>query len=162
MIPWTDKEKKVLLKEDTSAKAIEKYYEAFPRSNRKKDNLYTYWWWRKQEEKKKFGGSLSKPVEKIVKESVNIVKKQIVDKVKKDLEQVHATIAEYNEIPNFEIGDSVRYARGSALLSPIGIVTNAEKKQGIPARSQKMKVRFDNYNVREVYCCDYIIVVKRK
>lgn len=153
MIEWSDKEKKVLLKEKTSKEAIEKYYEAFPRSNRKKSSLYTYWWWRKQEEKKKIE-SFEK---KVISGSIKVVKKETVKKI---VEQVHATIIDYNETPIFEPGDSVRYTRGSLILSPIGIVMDATKKKGIPEKSQKMKVRFDNYNVRDVYCCDYTIVMK--
>jgi hypothetical protein len=138
MILWTDKEKAVLLKENTSSEAIKKYYEVFPQSNRVKSSLYTYWWWRKQEEKKKFEKSSSE-LEKV------------------EPEVVHARIVEANI---FEPGDSVRYTRGSLLLSPIGVVIDASKRKSIPERSQKMQVRFDNYNVRDVYCCDYTIVLK--
>jgi hypothetical protein len=161
VIGWSDEEKDVLMSSATSKEAIEKYFKKFPRSNRTKSSLYTYWWWRKQEEKKK---GVTKPAEEIKK-----VKKDLTEEFGKDTDKLVATptkntvrarIVESFEKLSFEPGDSVRYTRGSLILSPIGIVIDASKKKGIPEKSQKMKVRFDNYNVREVYCCDYTIVMK--
>jgi len=153
MMIWTDKEKAVLLKENTSSEAIKKYYEKFPQSERNKSSLYTYWWWRKQEEKKKFEESLPEPVQKIVRSTINIVTKAVVEKVKKDIEQVHASITEC-----IAVGDMVKFSRTPD--APVGTVISMEAKRNMPAMSQRMKVRFGNYYVRDVYVCDYKIVSK--
>jgi hypothetical protein len=158
VIGWSDEEKEVLMSSTTSKEAIEKYYAKFPRSNRTKSSLYTYWWWRKQEEKKK------------VKPPVDIVKKEIVKKVKKDLADefgkdtdklvtsvVHARIVESNNV--IEVGDMIKYARTPD--APVGIVVSIEDRKGIPKMSQKIKVNFGNYYMRDVYVCDYKIVRKR-
>ena len=149
MIPWTDKEKAVLLKEKTSAKAIEEYFKKFPKSERTKSSLYTYWWWRKQEEKKKLLG----PLAKIVDASIKVLTKAVVEKVTKEV--VHASITENDTI---EVGDMVKFKRTPD--APVGLVVNADKKRNIPTMSQTMKVRFGNYYVREVYICDYKLVSK--
>lgn len=184
MIEWSDKEKAILLKEDTSKKAIEKYFEEFPSSNRSKSSLYTYWWWRKQQEKKKFENSLSKPMVKIINASISVIREAVVDKVGKEIvegiekkeawktnftipvkkypgippnapEVVHASIVD-NDI--IEVGDMVKFARTPD--APVGVVKSIEMKRNIPALSQQMKVRFGNYYVRDVYVCDYKIVSK--
>ena len=159
MIPWSDKEKAVLLKEKTSAEAVKKYFEKFPQSERTKSSLYTYWWWRKQEEKKNILG----PLAKIVDASINTVKDIVAEKVKKEIVKeikhninvVHASITGNDTI---EVGDMVKFKRTPD--APVGVVINADKKRNIPTMSQTMKVRFGNYYVREVYVCDYKLVKK--
>jgi hypothetical protein len=61
---------------------------------------------------------------------------------------------------NIEPGDYVQYSRGSRILSPIGVVIDTIIKRNNPMRLQKIKVQFDNYNIRDVYACDYTIVQK--
>ena len=157
MIDWSEKEKSVLLKEDTSKEAIKKYYEAFPRSERTKSSLYTYWWWRKQEEKKKLT-TMKKPVEKT---SAKKVKKEIAEEFGKDTDKIITSVVHTRIVSNnvIEVGDMVKYARTPD--APVGIVVSMEDRKGIPKMSQKIKVRFRNYYMRDVYICDYKIVRKR-
>lgn len=190
MMEWSKEEKKIVMGAPSSGEAVARYFSKYPNSERNKSSIYTYYWWRKQQEEKKSVEVVKKidistkdypktstklvdvtkafeknkaPIENVVAKSVEVVKKAVIKSVIKKVEKqikenvIHAEIVD----SNFELGDSVRYTRGSALLSPIGVVVDASKRHGIPARSQKMKVRFDNYNVREVYCCDYMIVMKR-
>jgi hypothetical protein len=153
VIGWSDEEKDVLMKETTSAGAIKKYYEAFPRSNRTKSSLYTYWWWRKQEEKKK---GVIKPVEEVKK-----VKKDLADEFGKDTDKIITSVVHARVVSNniIEVGDMIKYARTPD--APVGIVVSFEDKKGIPKMSQKIKVNFGNYYMRDVYVCDYKVVRKR-
>jgi len=177
MIPWSDKEQSILLKENTSKAAIEKYYKAFPSSNRSRSSLYTYWWWRKQQEKKKFETSLTRPIRKIINTSMSVIRKAVVEKVGKEIVEeiekkkpwttnftpptklypdvVHARVVENDVI---EVGDMVKFSRTPD--APVGIVLSVEKKRNIPTMSQMVKVRFGNYYTRDVYACDYKIVSK--
>jgi hypothetical protein len=115
---WSTREKKIIWTSITSTEAIEKYFEAYPDSERSKSSIYTYWWWRHHP-----------------------------DTTRRNSDNMPARA-------DIEPGDYVRYSRGSKLLSPIGIVIGMLKSR------DKMKVWFDTYNMRDVYCCDYTVVIK--
>ena len=159
MIEWSKDEKEIITSSETSKEAIARYFSKYPNSNRKKSSIYTYWWWRRQEEKKK-SGDVNKKFGISTKDYPK-AKKDLEEEFGKDTDKIvaspviHARIVSNNVI---EVGDMVKYARTPD--APVGIVISVEQKRGIPKISQKIKVRFGNYYVRDVYICDYKIVEK--
>ena len=172
MIEWSKDEKEIITSSETSKEAVERYFKEYPQSTRTKSSIYTYWWWRKQEERKKTKlfeeGVIKvvKPVEKVKKSPVEKVKNdtKILDKIIRESTDIikNIVVEKVNEeILNkdiIEVGDMVKYARTPD--APVGIVISVEQKKSIPMMSQKIKVRFGNYYVRDVYICDYKIVKK--
>jgi hypothetical protein len=178
VIEWSDKEKKIVMESPTSHVAVNRYFEEFPSSNRTRSSIYTYWWWKKQQEKeKKFEESFSKPMVKIINESINVIRRAVVEKVGKEIveeiekkeawttnfaaptkpysEVVHAKVVDNDVI---EVNDMVKFSRTPD--APVGIVVSIEARRNIPILARRMKVRFGNYYVRDVYICDYKIVSK--